>query len=177
MTGIELVDGLKTRLQELFTGYSLLNKSGVLQEVQIFTQYMPQPSGVTINNKGLQNYQGDDYNLNFPSIIISSRESIYQEERMLAQAIHKVRLIIGIYDDNSICQGWRDIANIEDRIINNMLVDRVIAEKFRLEMPITFKYVDVDTWPVYFGEIEMSFTIGRALQRHDYIHRVKGDYI
>ena len=96
---------------------------------------------------------------------------------MLAQGQHKVRLIIGIYDSNEVCQGWRDIANIEDRILNNLFLDRVIAQKFRLEMPVRFKFVDVDTWPVYFGEMELNFTIGRALQRHDYIHKMKGDYI
>lgn len=177
MTGIELADGLRARLSVLFTGYSLLNKSGVMQEIKIFNQYVPQPSGVTVNTKGLANYSAGDYDSNFPSIIIQLKESIYQEERMIAQAVHKVTLLIGIYDEASECQGWRDIANIEDRIINNLLVDRVIANKFRLEMPITFRYVDVDVWPIYLGEVELSFQIGRAFQRHNYIHEVKGDYI
>ena len=177
MTEIELIDGLGERLSGLFTGYSLLNKSGVLQEIKIFAQYMPQPAAVTVNSTGLKNYSDNDYNNNFPCIIIHSEESNFLEERMLAQGQHKVRLIIGIYDSDSICQGWRDIANIEDRILNNLFVDRVIAQKFRLEMPVRFKFIDVDTWPVYFGEMELNFTIGRAIQRHDYIHKMKGDYI
>lgn len=177
MTGIELADGLKARLSELFTGYTLLNRSGVLQAVKIVNQYVPQPSGVTINTKGIANYSSEDYDSNFPCIIIRSKESIYQEERMLAQALHKIELTIGIYDDNSECQGWRDIANIEDRILNNLFVDRIIANKFRLEMPVSFKFLDVDTWPIYFGVIDLNFTIGRALQRHEYIHEMKGDYI
>ena len=177
MTGTELCDGLKIRLQELFKGYTLLNRSGILQEINIYNQYVPQPSGVTVRTRGMDNYTESDYDNYFPCIIIQSKESKYLEERMLAQASHEIRLLIGIYDNDSICQGWRDIANIEDRILNDFLVDRVIANKFRLEMPVEFKFVDVDTWPIYFGELNMTFTIGRVMQRHNYIHEMKGDYI
>lgn len=177
MTEIELCDGLKERLQSLFRGYTLLNRAGTLQEINIYNQYVPQPAGVTIRTRGMDNYSDSDYDNYFPCIIIQSKESKYMEERMLSQASHAIRLLIGIYDSESVCQGWRDIANVEDRLLNDLFMDRVIANKFRLEMPVTFKFVDVDTWPIYFGEILMTFTIGRAMQRHSYIHEMKGGYI
>lgn len=173
MTSQELMDGLGRRLGELFKGYTLLNKAGVLQEIRIFYQYVPQPSGVTVTVKGMKNYQDNDYEANFPCIVIQSTESKYLEERNIAQAVHNIRLLIGIYDDNSECQGWRDIANISDRIINSFSVDRIVEQKFRMNMPMVMKYIDVETWPVYFGEVVMSFDVGRAMMRHDYIHQMK----
>ncbi len=66
-------------LRELLRGYSLPSRfqgadgaepsmQAVMQEVKVFAQYLPQPSGITFAEKaaGLKNYTSDDYESNFP---------------------------------------------------------------------------------------------------------------
>ena len=63
MNRIVLLDNLVERLSKVFRGYELPNKAGVLQEVQVFSQYVPQPQGITFGDKeqsGVKNYGASD---------------------------------------------------------------------------------------------------------------------
>ena len=172
MTTLLLIDALCARLKQLFTGYSLLNKLGVLQEVKIFAQYTPQPAGISINspNAGLTNYANEDYENNFPCIVVKLVESIDDEENRINQSTARVKFLTGIYDDKPECQGWRDILNIHERIREDFYVNRVTAERYRLNMPVKAKLYDVETWPVYFGEMDLVFEVGRPVMK-EYIYR------
>lgn len=172
MTDIKLIDALAVRLREMFKGYVLLNKSGVLQEVQVFTQYLPQPEGLAVDDReksGLKSYGSSDYEANFPSIIIRHEGHIDHEERRLDQSRTEIKLLIGIFDERPETEGWRDILSIVDRIRKEFLVNRVLAERYLLNMPLEYKLLDADTWPVYFGEMSLKFDTGREIMGRDFV--------
>lgn len=163
MTALNLIDELCYKLKMLFEGYTLLNKNKVPQEVRIFPQYMPQPQSVTLSERvtGLKNYTESDYEANFPSIVVQHLELSDFEENRIEMSVHKIRLLFGVFDDEPNCQGYRDILNMIDLVRNNFLVYRILANKFRLNEPMISKILDADTWPVYFGEMSLSYESGR----------------
>ncbi len=172
MNEINLQDNMCDLLRELFSGYTLLNKGGNLQEVQIFAQYVPQPSGITINaknNTGIKNYSDTDYESNFPCIVVILNECEDREERRIDSSLVKMTLLFCIYDDNPECQGYRDLLNMQERVRNYLLINRVVSEKFRVEMPIKTRLINCETWPVYFAEMDLIFQAGRPVMRKDFV--------
>lgn len=167
MSEILLLDELVKRLKILFQDYSLLNKAGILQTLQIFSQYLPQPAGITITERksGVKNYSDEDFTNNFPCVIVQLGEVTDREELEINRSVCRVNLITGIYDALPECQGYRDVLNIQDRIRTELLTSRVIAERFRLRMPLKSKLLDVESWPVYYGVQELEFDIGRPVMR------------
>ena len=164
MNEVDLQDLMRDTLQELFTGYQLLNKGGNLQEVQIFSQYVPQPAGITIHsreNTGIKNYSDSDYESNFPCIVVILNECEDREERRIDSCTVKMTLLFCVYDDAPECQGYRDLLNMQERVRNYLLINRVIGQKFRVEMPIKTRLINCETWPVYFGEMDLVFQSGR----------------
>lgn len=172
MNEIDLQDNMCDLLQELFSGYQLLNKAGNLQEVQIFAQYVPQPSGITINaktNTGIKNYSDSDYESNFPCIVVILNECEDREERRIDSSLVRMTLLFCIYDDNPECQGYRDLLNMQERVRNYLLINRIVMGKFRVEMPIKTRLINCETWPVYFGEMDLIFQAGRPVMRKDFV--------
>lgn len=172
MTELLLLDELVKRLKKLFTGYTLLNKSGILQNVQIFSQYLPQPSGITINDRktGIKNYSDKDFESNFPCVIVQLGESSDDEQGRINQAICNVKILTCIYDDSIICQGYRDILNMQERIREDLLNERITAERFRMQTPLKARLLNTDTFPIYYGEIDAVFELGRPAAR-EYIYQ------
>ena len=172
MNELDLLDAVISKFENLFAGYTLLNKSGELQEVKIFAQYLPMSEGLNFANKdlaGIENYQKSDMDLNFPCIIVKLIECEDREERRIDSSLVKMKILFACYDENRLCQGYRDILNMQERVRDNLLIERVIANKFRLEMPIKTRLLECETWPVYFGEMDLIWQIGRPVMRKEFV--------
>lgn len=173
MNAIDIADGLAVWLACEFNGYQLLNKNGVLQEVRIFRQYIPQPKGITFTDgalHGMKDYDDSDYEANFPCIIVKCGDITDKEENRIDMSRVNMRLLFGIYDDSSECQGWRDIMVMIDKTRRDLLLDRVISRKYVVQMPIVSRLLEADTYPVYFGEMLMTFDAGRPRMPHDFVY-------
>lgn len=172
MTELLLLDAITARLKKIFAGYTLMSKSGNLQEVKIFSGYMPQPAGITINDKksGTQNYSETDYDNNLPAVVAKILSAQENEDRNLPPTIINVQLLAGIYDPDINCQGFRDILNIFERIRENFLSDRIFDDKFRLMFPLNMRSLENESWPLYFGEMNLIF-MGVRPQMKDFIYK------
>ena len=169
MIELELIDTLSAKLEDLFAGYTLLNKSKVLQQVQIFKQYLPQSAGMTIGGKqGIGGYSDSDYDNNFPCIIVRYIDHTDREERRIDQSITTIKIVYGIYDEAAECQGYRDILNMIEVTRINLLRERIIGNKFLVNMPLKTRLLDSDTWPVFYGEMDLVFTTGRPVMGRNY---------
>ena len=169
MTELNLLDALVARLTERFTGYELKAKSRLLQEVKVIPQYLPQPSAVTVKTDDEdediepQGYTVTDIESLFPCVIVKIGDVIDKEAGALDQTRVNVQFIIGIYDDAKDCQGYRDVYNIIEVIRQDLLTmpDRVLDNRYRLEMPFTSGLVPEQEWPFYFGYIDSNWETGR----------------
>ena len=175
MNELELIDALVLRLERLFYGWTLPDKNGVLKNVRVFAQYIPQAEGLTLNTSdreagALNNYGEDDFENNFPSVIVKAIGRVDSEERGLEMCRLNMKILCCVYDESSVSTGYRDVLNMLAKIREDILTDRFIDSRFRIEMPLKSKLIEADSWPVYFGEIDMKCEAGRALAGNEYIY-------
>ena len=171
MTALNLLDAIVLRLRELFAGYELKAKSGLLQNVKVFAQYLPQPQTVEVKDDEdeeqitPQGYGPEDIETLFPCVVVKIDEMTDKEEGSLDATRIGVRLLVGTYDDSPDCQGYRDVLNIIETIRQDFLTmpARVLAKRYRLEMPLNSYLFDEQAFPIYFGQIESVWETGRPL--------------
>lgn len=184
MTRADLMAELVEGLRKLLRGYSLPSRlqgvdgtepsmQVVMQEVKVFAQYLPQPSGITFADKaaGLKNYAADDYESNFPCVIVKLGELTDTEEQSANHSSVKVSILAGVYDESPECQGYIDILNLQEMIRKWLMDRRVLAHKFLLRMPLSSRLDDSETWPVYFGTMELTYELGRPVRSSGYVYR------
>ena len=176
MTGLNLIDALVAQLQVVFGDYTLKAKSGLMQNVKVFAQFLPQPKAVTVKPKTdsesivPQGYTSTDIESNFPCIIVKHDEETDREEGTLTQTRINVRILIGTYDESPDCQGYRDVLNIIETIRQELLTlpGRVLADRYRMEMPMKSYLFDDQAWPIYFGQLETVWETGRPMMPRNF---------
>ena len=174
MTRTELLTDIVNRLKQLFYGYTLMNKAGVLQEVRVFAQFLPQPQGITFEDKesrGFKNYSEADFESNFPCVLVRLEDCTDSEEGRIPASLVKVRVVCGIYDESSECTGYLEILKMQEMIRQDLLEHRILAQRFLLRMPLVSRLLEADTWPVYYGEQELQYAIGRPQQPPEFVNR------
>ena len=164
MTELELIDALAAKLEEIFEGITIKGKDDVLRPVRVFKQYIPQGAGLT----GVSGYADSDYESNFPCVIVKYLEHTDKEENRFDQSMTSIKLIYGVYDNEAECQGYRDILNMIDRTRLNLLHERTLAKRFMLAMPLKTRLLEADTFPVYFGEMDLYYITGRPVMGRDF---------
>ena len=173
MNRVDLLDALVSEFKQEFAGYFLPNKDAVMQEVKVYSQYLPQPQNITYTERerrGLAGYEENDYATNFPCVIVRLEDMTDSEEGSTELCTVRVQVIAGVYDDTPESQGYRHILAMQDKIRLLLLDRRVIGRKFLLDMPVKSKLLDIETWPVWYGQQELTYHAGRPLQNWEYVH-------
>lgn len=191
MTRADLMTALIGGLKHLLKGYTLPSRlqgvdeehpeiQNVMQEVKVFAQYLPQPSGVTFDKREypntrkfdrLKDYDADDYESKFPCVIVKLGDMTDTEENSREHSSVKVSILAGVYDESPECQGYIDLLNLQEHIRKWLLEERVLARKFLLKMPMVCSLDELETWPVYFGTMSMTYELARPVRNSDYVYR------
>ena len=184
MTELNLLDALVARLTELFKNYELTARSGLLQNVKVFAQYLPQPEAVTVNTDTddeldedtdtetaiePQGYSPADIESNFPCVIVKLEDSTTREEGSLDASRVNVRILVGTYDESPDCQGYRDVLNIIEKVRQDLLTmpGRILDKRYSLAMPMRSYLFDEQAWPIYFGQLETIWDTSRPMMSRD----------
>ena len=136
-----------------------------MQTVQVFTQFLPQPEGITIREKSSrggfvpQGYQTDDIESNFPCAVVKVDVVLDELKRSLRKTTINTQIIVGTYDNSKDCQGYRDVYNIMEKIRLELfsLPGFVLGERFRMSLPYTSQLLNDQEWPYFFGIIESTW--------------------
>lgn len=170
MIALNLQDTLAARLKALFSDYALLTKEGTQKAVKVFTQYLPQPKGPRIKPRGEEItepgdslYGPEDFEENFPCVVVKLDEGTDKEENTPDATRIVVHILVGGYDDNPDCQGYRDVMNIMETIRQDLLAARYLNHRYKLEMPFTWYLLEDQPWPVFFGYVETVWETGRPV--------------
>lgn len=68
-------------------------------------------------------------------------------------------ILLGIYDDDKEANGHRNIMTMIQRITDKFAKDPLLNNKFRAAEKMDWALQDEDTYPFYFGGIEMKFSV------------------
>ena len=170
MIALNLLDALVARFQVLFSGCALPAKGGKEKSIKVFSQYLPQPKGPTVKpggqaeNEELEGVYGpEDFEANFPCVVVKISEGTDKEENVLDATRIAARILIGVYDESPDCQGHRDVMNLLETIRRELLTTRYLERKYKLAMPFKWYLFEDQPWPVFFGQIETAWETARPM--------------
>lgn len=146
-TDISLQKALVEEVKEELKGYLTLNNNEYV-EFNVYPQNLPAK-------------KGKDDKDHFPYVLVClDEETISGEEENNIVAIY---FLVGIQDDNPNKQGHFDVANVLNKLEARFLKNRLVAEKFRIQFPITKKFQEEDTWPKFIGGMTTLWNVHKCL--------------
>ncbi|MBQ3646716.1 MAG: hypothetical protein IJP96_05240 [Synergistaceae bacterium] len=193
MIAVKLIDSLVQNLQKVFSDYALQSKGkstdnyeDIVKNIKVYAQYIPLPSAVSIKPKEgriiPQDFDKTDIECNFPCIIVKFNEMLIKEEGFTEQSRVKVKILVGVYDDEQAeqkehreksgdsdtrlkCQAWRDVVNIIEKIQTFLLTleNRILDDKYSLIANMKSYLFEDQPQPVYMGQIETEWDVARPL--------------
>ena len=107
----------------------------------------------------------DDESKFFPYAVVRLSESSTDEGKPWLQ---KVYILLGVYDDDIMGGGYMHILTMIERITNRFLEEPLLDHKYRAEAAMNTAIQDEDTYPYYFGAIEMSFNLPKIERRDEF---------
>lgn len=107
----------------------------------------------------------DDESKFFPYAVVRLSEASTDEGNPWLQ---KVYILLGVYDDDIMGGGYMHILTMIERITNRFLEEPLLDHKYRAESLISSDIQDEDTYPYYFGAIEMSFNLPKVERRDEF---------
>lgn len=139
-----LQDAIVCELQELFTDFELNGLDGKKAKLNIYPQFLPAKSS-------------EDDLEHFPYIIVRVLDGgILSKED---SATCNIGLYVGIYDEDTNHQGYKDVLNVLSRIERHFLARRFIDGGYVLSLPFDWSVYDEDIYPYYFGGVQMRWSL------------------
>lgn len=144
------MDALKKFIEETVKEYWLETKRDENSSPRVYEGYLPQ------KKKG--NMESE-----FPFVLLRLLSA--GDDGEFAD-VH-IKIIVGTYSKDDI-EGWKDTANILQRIYQELGKKGVLENKYRVERPIRYTLPEEQPYPEWFGEMETKWTIARPITELDY---------
>ncbi|WP_260288453.1 hypothetical protein [Peribacillus aracenensis] len=143
MIPIDLQEGLKTRLEAEFSNRTFKNPNNQDVPLNVFEQQLPQK-------------KKEDLSL-YPYVIIQLNEGTQVTDSSSEDI--RIMFIIGIFDNDSSNQGYREVTRIINRITTNLTLNPLVNGKFEMNYPIKWTIYEEDVAPYFFGGIETTWAV------------------
>lgn len=150
MTPFYLQQDLKIELERLFANFNLKSPDGEYKKINVFEQNLP-----------ISNDEEDDP---YPYIIVKITKGEIKD--LYSNNTVQLMLIIGTYDDSNEANGHKDVFNIIQKIFERFRENPNLSNKYVIQDSFEFALSEEDTWPYYFGGIEIGFDI-HTIERED----------
>ncbi|MBM7580011.1 hypothetical protein [Jeotgalibacillus terrae] len=141
MIQLELQSELKRRLENTFQDVFFNDLAGNRVPLNVYEQNLPKKQS-----------EEEEF---FPFVIVKLLEAEKKKEK--EPYITSVGFVIGTVDSDVYNQGYRDTANIINRIIENLEKQPIVKGQFTLSGPLKWVLHEEDTGSYYFGAVEASF--------------------
>jgi hypothetical protein len=149
MTTLECLDAIAVSLTEILADLKLEIPKGGKRAPQIVPGWLPP-------NDPRDHGREDDLPYVIPRL--AGHDDIAPEE-----SYARVNIYVGTYSKAP--DGWRDVANVIERIRQAFLKNRTVAKKFRLELPIKSTILtDEQPYPYWVGWLETRWTIAQPVE-------------
>lgn len=149
-----LQDCLVDEMKVLFNGILFKNEKNEKVPLNVYPQNLPVKKNP------------DDDN-HFPFLIIRIADGEGQDEE--SDDTCRILFIAGICDDDEKYQGYKDIANIIEKIRQHLFRQRVFDSKYEIVYPYNWAIQDDDEYPHYFGGIDTNWIVPKVITDDDNI--------
>lgn len=155
MTKKYLQDALVEETKKILKDIQTRSMTGEKRSVRIFPQRLP-----------IMSEDEDDETKLFPYAIIRIGDAKTSEDDDVWHVT--VDWLLGVYDDDQSGQGHLHIMTMIERITDRFIAEPLLDHKYRAEQNMETALQDEDTFPFYFGGVEMSFMVPKIGRRDDY---------
>lgn len=142
MTELDLLDGLACEVKDALDGFQLRTAKDNLTPINVYTQNLPLKEGK--NDEKL-----------YPCVLICFDEEEIDDEDSPMRVF--VYFVIGVMDKETDRQGFRDVLQIANLIYQHIFRKGIVARAFSPLRPYRIKLQEDDTYPYYYGAMEMIF--------------------
>lgn len=150
MTPIDLMKSLKRFLEQVIQHYSLETNVKTIKEPQVIEMFLPPKKYNEIPD--------------YPFIIIR----IIDGEDTETDATVKVKLLFGTYSEDR--DGYADVLNMMERVRQELLKQRILDKKYRMELPYTWKVFEEQPYPEWIGEATTTWVVSRVQEEVPWLH-------
>lgn len=155
MTRKDLQDALVEETREILKDVWVRNSLGEDVPVQVFPQRLP-----------VMTEDEDDETKLFPYAIVRLGDAKTAGDEDPWHVT--VDWLLGVYDDGRRGQGHLHILTMIERITDRFIAEPWLKKTYRAEQDIETALQDEDTYPFYFGGVEITFTIPKTGRRDEY---------
>lgn len=156
MTLINLIEAIKTDLDNLFQESKFKTSMGEYKSFEIYKGSLPIPDSAESPEP-------------MPYIIVQ----LVNGEIGLSSNTVAVRLIIATYDDDKNNQGNFDVLNAIEKIRQHYTKYPILNKRFvaKIDDRNSFEWSlpDEDTYPYYFGGIQLNFEVSHCDREDDFL--------
>lgn len=140
-------DAMVEMLEELFEGKFFSGQTG-RKELKVYEQDLPIPQ---------ENDSDTDTDAAAaPYIVVRLSDGVVKGDNDPQEM--NLSLIICAYDTGLTRQGWKDVANIKEDIVQRACAKPYFGGAFTILKPITWAFQEDDTHPYYFGAVNLICT-------------------
>lgn len=165
MTAYKLQTDLKEELQNIFSGDAFKTPYQDETGADQYSKLNIYPQSLPLRNNNDQEEDEDPY----PYIIVRIDSGNMIESK--ANKV-KIRMLIGIYDEDKDTNGHLDVMNIIQKIYERFAKNPLLADKYIMlndsENPFEWVLQDDDTYPYYFGAIEATWATSAIRRESKY---------
>ena len=129
-------------LEKLFEGRKFTGQEGP-KALKLFKQFVPIATD--------DDEDTDTDAANCPCIIVKVQEGVFQKEGEAQKVL--IQLVIAAYDTNTDRQGYLDVVNIKEAIVQHFLSEPAFGGTFTVLYPVAWALQDEDTTPYYWGVV------------------------
>lgn len=144
MTPFELRHDLAIELGKILNHMNFKNQEGTDCKINIIEQNLP-----------IQ--RNDDDTEPYPYVAVKVMDGDIPDDESKYNIM--INLIIGIYCDNEDSQGADIVLNVIQEIIERFRKKPILNKKFTMQQKLKWALQDDDTYPYYFGGMEMNWTV------------------
>lgn len=144
-----LQDALVCELKEAFKDYTLNGLEGEPVHINVYPQSLPAKS------------EEDDLE-HFPYILVRVLDGGTLSYD--SGSTCKVGLFIGVYDEDTNYQGYKDVMNIIQKIQYHFMTQSIIGGKYVFQYPFDWAISSEDVYPYFFGGIETNWLYPTIVQ-------------
>nr|DAH03554.1 MAG TPA: tail completion protein [Caudoviricetes sp.] len=141
MTAFELQEDLITEIEDVLRNVKLRNTSGKFTQIKGYEQSLP--------------IQREDEPELFPYFIVRIDSGSIDSD--ISWQDVKIILLFGIYDEAEDTNGHKDILNLIEKVQQRFQKIPHLNKKFKVDAKMEWTLQDEDTFPYYFGGMELVF--------------------
>jgi hypothetical protein len=155
------IDDLRTTL----AGIPLKNANGSRAKIKLFPQLLPIPE--TNDQQDVEDEEETDAEAEFCpycQVYFDGWELKNDDDDFKTG---NIILVFCTYDNNANRQGYRDILNLMNRVEHRFCTQPHLGN-FEAVAPMKAEPKDVDTWPYFYGVMELTFLCPRYVKEDHY---------